>query len=398
MDGEDAALASSSIDERQAKVECVGSLAAAGERAERPFTVLQTILRPEIPTTDAALLENLLPNLLDQVAAVSVCLLILDVQESKTLAQHVLEQFQRIYELAKFTALVPILVQSEDATGRDSVSQLTQGNIDWLGRGRDGTLASLKAKARPYHIGELDGLALALAGYDFNASTVKSFQRWNSPVMVFPDHSRSSRGRQSGRQVRTEASSDRHGSNSDTSEIVTTQSQSPSQEPGSLASSMLESVTLPPLSSRSGCSASSEESKRSVRSVPSTIGQRTRKSQQCHRDNLDPLHLPSLLKLVGLNLAASFTSVAYTIKAVFRPTGASEDDEEIRKLLEEDRARSGHDRTKPLPATLKPFYGCGRWRYSTDGEQYHQDDKNKCQRCGGIIFAGLVIGIALWFS
>lgn len=378
--------------QHQESVESVESLAAAGERAERPFTVLQTILRPELPTSDAALLENLLPSLLEQVAAVSVCLLILDVQHGKSLAQHVLEQFQHIYDLSKFTALVPILVEADGPTERDSVSQLIQGSIDWLGRSKDGRLASLKAKARPYHIRDLDGIASALAGYDFNTSTVKSFQRWNSPILAFP--ARSFRGRQSPRQSKSMTPVSRPASNSSLSDVVNTATQGRSEDLPSFASSMLESVTLPPSVAQSESSTSSTGFKLAS-STPRTV----RRRQPCYRNNLDPLHLPSLLRLVGLNLATSFSSFACTVKAVFQNAKTTEEDV-IRQLLEEDQGKNVNSDPKleQMMPSVRPFYGCCRWRYSPEGEEYYQEEKCKWQRCGGIIFAGTLIGITLWFS
>lgn len=377
-------------------IESVGSLAAAGERVERPFTVLQTVLRPELPTTDASLLENLLPSLLDQVAAVSVCLLILDVDDGKKLAQHVLENFRCIYELSKFTALLPILVESDSEGGRDSVSQLIQGNIDWLGKNKDGKIASLKAKARPYHINDLDGLALALASYHFNAQTVKAFQRWNTPLTLPPSrmrgrHSPKTRRSSSATGSRPVSSSSSSGDSEQSNKALRSDQ---SQAPSSLTPSMLESVSVPPSSLHSGLGVSSELEK-----SDSTSTLRCKRAP-CHgHSQLDPLHLPSLLRLVGLNLAASFTSFASTVKAIFRPSEESEDDV-IRALLEEDHLRRSGESKKQtiIPPTVKPFYGCCRWRYTPDGEGYHEEDKSKCQRCAGIVLAGIVIGVALWFS
>lgn len=382
------------LSEQPDRVESVESLAAARERAERPFTVLQTVLRPEVSASDASLLENLLPSLLDQVAAVSVCLLILDVEDGKSLAQHVLDNFKHIHELAKFTALVPILVQADNEGGRDSVSQLIQGNIDWLGRNKDNRISSLKAKARPYHLGDLDGLASALANHNFDARTTKAFQRWNAPVISIPARPK---GRQSPK-LRRPSSSDgsrplTSSSSTDDSEKRSTSSPAlRAQETPSFASSMLESVSVPASSLQSGTS-----DHLNVIGAPPAA----KKPAQRYRGHsqLDPLHLPSLLRLVGLNLAASFTSFASTLKAMFGPPKTSDEDT-IRALLQEDEARkpAGSASRVDVPATVKPFYGCCRWRYSPDGEGYHQEDKSKCQRCSGIVLAGIVIGVALWFS
>lgn len=356
--------------------------------------MLQTVLRPEVSASDASLLENLLPSLLDQVAAVSVCLLILDVEDGKRLAQHVLDNFKHIHELAKFTALIPILVQGDNEGERDSVSQLIQGNIDWLGRNKDNRIASLKAKARPYHLGDLDGLASALANHKFDSQTTKAFQRWNAPIVSIPARSK---GKQSPKLRRLSSSDGSRplSSSSSTDDSEKRSVRSPalkSQEPLSLASSMLESVSVPASSLQSG--ASDHLLAIGTPSATRKPGPRCRGHSQ-----LDPLHLPSLLRLVGLNLASSFTSFASTLKAMFGPPKPSDEDT-IRTLLQEDEARklASPDSKMSLPATVKPFYGCCRWRYSPDGEGYHQEDKSKCQRCSGIVLAGIVIGVALWFS
>jgi hypothetical protein len=381
-------------------IESVESLAAAGERAERPFTVLQSVLRPEIANTDASLLENLLPNLLDQVAAVSVCLLILEVPADKSLAQHISEQFQQLHHLSKLTALLPILVEKDGIDGRDSVSQMTQGNIDWLGRNKHGKIGSLKARARPYRIEELQGLADGLVEHSFIDPTVRAFQRWNTPASASVLSGRRARRRSTAIPPAQTGSTSRLATSTSEPQSPMSQDHSASLDLLSMSSSVAESISVPP-SSEELISRTSDVRKAKPLSS-------ARQERSCYSSHLDPLHLPSLLRLVGLNMATNFSSFAFSVKSFFQcfvtQEKAKEETEEqaIRRLLHADAVTARQAGAIPVlvgSQYVRPFFGCARWRYSPkDEDHYYYEDKSACQRCGGIMLAGLVVGIALWFS
>lgn len=358
-------------------VEAVSDLLSAYERVERPFAALHQILRPgDDNASNTELLQNLLPSLLSQVSAISVCFLILDTSDGRSLAQHVSDQFPQIRMISEYAPLVPIIFDSEgDAHGTDCTSQLTQGTIDWLGRSKRGTLGSLRSKARPFRLEYLQDLLVTLAASDLQSAPVKAFLRYSSLHSAPPTRSLKAPEKEG-----TEAPS----------------AQDDTPFPASLDSSMLADVSIP---------SSSHISSSIPTQTPTASDNMRPRPGVCFPLMLDPLHLPSLLRLVGLNLASSLQSLSCTMSNVLRyrkDSGPSPDEKLIQQLLAEQNMPLTPRPQPPVSsAHIQPFFGCARWRYAGangDHGRYRRHEKSAPRRCCGLFVAGIIVSIALWFS
>lgn len=117
----------------------------------------------------------------------------------------------------------------------------------------------------------------------------------------------------------------------------------------------------------------------------------------------DPLHIPSLFKLLGLNLVASFVGLKQRIFGFFRIEPVSQHSLEVTSLSSVSNPTSSHVSSRPssrqsarphTPVSYKPSFFCCNRGMATSREDWSEC---KAYRCRGLVIASFAIGIALFF-
>jgi hypothetical protein len=117
----------------------------------------------------------------------------------------------------------------------------------------------------------------------------------------------------------------------------------------------------------------------------------------------DPLHIPSLFRLLGLNLVASFVGLKQRIFGFFRTGSTSQYRRQPKRLPSSSDSISSNSSSKvtsrqatrpPSPVSYRPSFFC-----CNNGSGASKEDWSHCKayRCRGLVIASFAIGIALFF-
>ena len=384
-------------------IETTQDIDSASERVVKPFNDLRGILRPDIVTEENELVHKLLPTLLIQAAAIDAVLLLLRTAPGESLAQHVAMRYTSIRRLSKLTTLVPVLYERLEGS---AASHLTQGDIDFWGLDKRGELASLRQKggAKVLSLTEMEvDLAAVLFRANVGVRVQQCYQRWAAPASIFevsrPVYTRSGTALCGSRPSSSESkNSDLLPSDPPTSNSLSTGSASSGQS-AMPSPTVGEAVELP-VAHR-------------VPAPPIWPGT-ANDTAPC----VDPLHLPSLFRLMGISLAATFSRIRAGLSALlsgatplqevatgnFRPASPLSGSKRSSQNPDADTATS----RSPSPANSEdarprsPFIGCCKYRYlhgSFDGAGDRPFSPfEQMLRCKGLLIATCVFGIALFFS
>ena len=348
-------------------------------------------------------MHKLLPTLLVQSAAIDAVLLLLRTAPGESLAQHVAMRYTSIRRLSKLTTLVPVLCERLEG---DAASHLTQGDIDFWGLDNRGELASLRQKggARVLSLTEVEvDLAAVLHRANVADRVQQFYRRWAAPTSIFevsrPAYTRSGTALCGSRPSSSESkNSGSTPSDPPTRNFVATSSASGGQSAMPSPTSG-EAIELP-VARRT--------------SAPPTWPALANGTAPC----TDPLHLPSLFRLMGISLAAAFSRIRTGLSALLlaptslhqagidnpgphSPLSGSGGLSQIADAeIETSRTSSPSAFERPRPRS--PFIGCCKYRYMHGSSDGAGDRPSSCfdrmLRCKGLLIATCVFGIALFFS
>ena len=284
-------------------IEVVPDLKTAYERVLQPFETLKGLLQPDLKAAEADLVDSVLPFLLENAAVVHTCFWLIKPDQHVTLAQHVSENYSELRKLCKIVTVFPVITYDLLSVDVDPASQLVQGDLELFGIGRDGRMANLRKRAKVLvlqaHQRDNPELLVALSQADLRSRTVGLYKKWSSasasavvrPALRRPNTSADSGSRPASR-----------GGLSSTSERKS------SGVTSSRSSSFLASPALPAAAT-------------SIVASTHRIAGST-----CSSGYLDPLNPASLLRLVGLHLVDTFTSLRRWFVTP-RPSDTSKSDE-----------------------------------------------------------------------
>lgn len=359
-------------------IEIASSLASAAETCQEPFVALQSMLQPSAGHSSAAY-QAVLKTLLSHVNAVHVCFWLLPV--SKDQLTHIISSNRNcLRELCNTTLFVPITVSAHF----DPLDQILEGPVRTaLGISDKGTLISLSEQAKILSFSRClatSRLRTILAGTDIAGMLDGKYKDWVAQA----DQAKSVKHTFSGADL------------SAAQPQSTSSMQSSSAILGSLSTSAIASLPAPSASIGSSSALSQDESESGP---PPSLAQSWHSWQSRPQRSLsgacfDPLHIPSLVRLAGLNLSASFVTLRSTISgfisAAFHRYASSRDRVQTQQVPgdpNDGRATSG----VTLPSSIRAF--CS-WNNAAAG-----DNTTGCLiRCHGIFIAAAIVSVALFFS
>ena len=391
-------------------MESVSDLSTALTKVQSSFEALRSLVISDLPDSQVDVLDVILCTLLNRVKAIDVCLWLLPVA-SEELRESLTGNGQLLTFLTELVTVIPVI--SDETTDQDSLLKLLlRHNAKLAGIDDKGHLSSLSETRKIYRTADCDSAGsemLSLVSTDFRTLVVNAYKRWSSATSSLSNTTLSHR-HATQRKGGLSALDGRQSRTSSPLSLSSNAEQLHGKDGRSLTSSMIGSLTIPSTS----CDSSGPEhsisppASRSRRSSPTL---HTAGITSAHYPLLDPLHIPSLLRLMGLHFSAGIRSWQDTIFGVFRcrtkdtlpsisPEAESTSEEHSGSL---SSASGTPAMTNPKPLIAKrPFFGCCRHRYqsvdASNGNENLTWREGRLVKCQGLIIAGLVLGVAMLFS
>lgn len=358
---------------RHVVIEQADDLSSLHSRVTKPLQGLRAIVRPDASTASSDLLQGLLPTLLDRVAAIDAIFWLVTSAEAIDAAESV------IHDLSALVTVIPILLALDEhlahkltstfhevagLTGEDQLKALKDGGmVVYANRSACGSL--LLALRTSEALANTIDRTLVFIGQAPNSLNTEDHHRHQLPSSASgAASSTSGRSCSSGRS----ADIDSHGL-------------------PSLGSSLIGSLSIPTSSpTNSGDALETNEtspgafaSLRHSSPIPRSTAPR-----------LDPLHLPSLIHLVGLNLVAGFRRWKSSFQGLFWSS------RDVRTSTDVPPASTKEE--APFSSPAEHDSSCIGAAFILHPHRFYNPHNPAAGKVRGLVIAGVIVGLALFFS
>ena len=386
------------------------NFSVALQKVLSPFDALQRILGPKLSTSDGEATVSLLPDILERVEVIDVCIWMLPIR-----LQHLQDTLNGpdgsvLNQLSQYATILPLFVGKLD-NEKDCRHALLRHNSNLAGIDEAGRLSPLMTAHMASCSGDVTTSRLlnVLQAFDIRQSRSIAYTAWyakfgkiGSRPPLYAESQRSRNGsngsferlRRKSSGVCSVASEFSHAAQIDT------------QEASSFTTSMIEGLSLPPTSQHS--SDPEQPALPSIRRARNVLGVKDPRqdSKKLQATPLDPLHIPSLIRLMGLHLSAGLSAWRQRVAGLFArhstfsrlPSSSPDNEQEVGSdVFAGSNPESLLDGSSSI-AKRSVFGHCSRRYEPSRAENEPTWRDTRLYRCKGLIIAGVVLGVAMFFS